>query len=126
MFALIILIEGIFFNKNEFRIYSGTNYGYILGACVLDTVAFHFQTAAFQYDSTRFVSLFSFNLVIYGFITDVFLLVEPLNHFDVIGSLTIHVSVIIVTVYKLCRKYRLTKQIALKEKEAKEKAEKEA
>ena len=47
IFALIILVEFIFSGKNEFRIYSGTNYGYILGACVLDTIAFHFQTEAF-------------------------------------------------------------------------------
>ena len=46
-FAIIILVEFIFFGENEFRIYSGTNYGYILGACVLDTIAFHFQTEAF-------------------------------------------------------------------------------
>ena len=115
VFSLIIIVEFIFFGENEFRIYSGQNYGYILGACVLDTVAFHFQTAAFQYDSTRFVSLFNFNLVIYGFITDIFILIEPLNHFDVLGSITIHLAVIIVTVYKLCRKHRMNKQIALKE-----------
>ena len=107
IFSLIIVIEFMFFGENEFRIYSGTNYGYIFAACALDTVAFYFQTLAFQYDSTRFVSLFNFNLVIYGFITDIFLLIEPLNHLDVIGSVIIHLSVIIVTVYKLCRKYRL-------------------
>ena len=114
VFALIILVEGIFFGENEFRIYSAHNYGLILGACVLDTIAFHFQTAAFHFDSTRFVSLFSFNIVIYGFITDIFLLVEPLNHYDVIGGITIHISTIIVTVYKLCKKYKDSKKIAIK------------
>ena len=42
IFSLIIVIEFIFFGENEFRIYSGTNYGFILGACALDTVAFYF------------------------------------------------------------------------------------
>ena len=54
------------------------------------------------------------------------MIIEPLNHFDVLGGVTIHLATIVVTVYKLCRKYRMNKQIALKEKEAKEKAEKEA
>ena len=54
------------------------------------------------------------------------MIIEPLNHFDVIGGVTIHLATIVVTVYKLCRKYRMNKQIALKEKEAKEKTEKDA
>ena len=54
------------------------------------------------------------------------MIIEPLNHFDVLGGVTIHLATIVVTVYKLCRKYRMNKQIALKEKEAKEKGEKEA
>ena len=105
-FSLYILIEGVGFNNGEFRVYSAQEYGIIMGACLLDTVGFEFMSAALSYDSTKFVTLFTFNLVYYGLITDIFIILEPINALHLAGGLVVHVATIVVAAYKLCKNYR--------------------
>ena len=121
-FSVYILIEGLA-KGNEFRTYSAHKYGLIMSACLLDTLGFEFKTAAFRYDSTRFVSLFGFNMVIYGFVTDIFILIEPVHVLNIIGAVMIHVMTMIITFYKVCKTYRDNKK---KKAEEKEKADADA
>ena len=61
--------------------------------------------------------MFGFNIVIYGFITDIFIIIEPVNVLNIVGGVMIHVMTMIIAFYKLCKTYRDNKKKKAEEKE---------
>ena len=97
---LYILVEG--YIRGEFRIYTLRQYGILLVAVLLDTVACFAMTIAFQKDKGGFVSLFSYSKIVYGFLADIFLLPEQILPLEIIGASLIFLVTISVSVIKLC------------------------
>lgn len=66
--SLFILIEGAF--RGGFRFYTSEQYIILLVACAFDCAACNSMTIAYQRDSSGFVSLLGYAIILYGFLAD--------------------------------------------------------
>lgn len=104
-FAIVyICIEAVI--NGEFRIYTFVQYLILIAASVMDMLTVNCMTIAFQRDSSGFVSLISYALIFYGFLSDVIIFNEKIMVLEVIGAIIILVSTMTVATIKLCETYR--------------------
>ena len=98
--ALFILIEAAI--VGHFRIYTAWQYGVLLAASVWDASACNSMTIAYQSDSSGFVSLLGYAIIVYGFASDVLIFNEQLVALQLLGALLIFSATFFVAVFKLC------------------------
>ena len=65
----------------------------------------NFMTIGFQRDSSGFVSLITYLLILYGFLSDLIIFNEKILLLEVIGAIVILVTTITVATIKLCEAY---------------------
>lgn len=116
--SLFILIEAAV-KGGEFRFYTLNQYLILGGAATWDTIACFSMTIAYQSDSSGFVSLLGYAIILYGFMSDVFFFDETLLPLQLFGALLIFSATIIVAVLKLYGAYKAKKAAQLKEGMAK-------
>jgi len=97
---IIITIEALV-NGNGYRIYTGRQYGLMFLTAFIDTFALLSVTIAFQADSTGFVSIIGYMIVVYGFLADLFLFKQSITGIDLIGALLIFTTTVGIAIYKL-------------------------
>ena len=68
------------------------------------------MTIAFQRDSSGFVSLVSYMLIFYGFLSDIIIFDEQILALELIGAMVVLAATITVATVKLCEAYRKRKQ----------------
>ena len=74
--SLFILIEASI--RGEFRFYTLHQYLVLFAASFWDAVACNSMTIAYQSDSSGFVSLLGYAIIIYGFLSDILIFNEDL------------------------------------------------
>ena len=102
--SLVILIEGII--KWEFRIYTWRQYGFLAAAACFDCAACNSMTIAYQRDSSGFVSLLGYAIIIYGFMADLLFFETNIDALQMVGTSIIFVTTFVVAVNKLCVGYK--------------------
>ena len=115
--SLFILVEGAF--RGGFRFYTGEQYLILLVASTFDCVACNSMTIAYQRDSSGFVSLLGYAIILYGFLADLIFFNEEIQTLQLLGALIIFAATFIVAVYKLCEAFKERKLAQLKEGMAK-------
>ena len=68
------------------------------------------MTIAYQSDSSGFVSLLGYAIILYGFLSDVIFFNEKILALQFVGALIIFVATFIVAVIKLCEQHRQRKK----------------
>ena len=86
-----------------FELHSASVYGWLIFMCVLDFTAMNCLTRAFQLDSSAFLSIISYCIVLYGFAVDVLYWKLPIGGSDLVGACLIFLVTITTVIYK----YRL-------------------
>ena len=81
--------------------YTGKQYLICLGAAACDTIALFSDTLAFQKDSSGFVALISYMIIVYAYICDQIFFDEHLNSIELVAVLVILIVALGVAVYKL-------------------------
>ena len=74
----------------------------MLAATLVDTLTVYSMTIAFQSDSSGFVSIISYVIVIYAFLADCFVFKEQFTWVELVGA----ACILIVTVYTSIVKLR--------------------
>ena len=97
---IIITIEALV-TGNGYRTYTGRQYGLMVLTGFIDTFALLSVTIAFQADSTGFVSIIGYMIVVFGFLADLFLFKQSIKGIDLIGALLIFTTTVGVAIYKL-------------------------
>ena len=64
------------------------------------------MTIAYQSDSSGFVSLLGYAIILYGFLGDVIIFNERLMALQLAGALLIFVATFVVAVVKLCQQHK--------------------
>ena len=90
----------------EFRIYTATQYLILTASAIADVIEINSMTIAYQRDSSGFVSLLGFTVVIYGFLADVFIFQESIQPLELAGAILILAATVTVSVIKLCQANR--------------------
>lgn len=75
--SIFIIIEGIV-NGGNFRFYTVEQYLMLFGAATWDTSACYSMTIAYQSDSSGFVSLLGYAIILYGFLSDIIIFNEQI------------------------------------------------
>ena len=110
---LIILVDAIV--QGSFRIYTFEQYLYLAGACTFDCIACNSMTIAYQRDSSGFVSLLGYAIIIYGFAADLLFFETNVNALQIVGVILIFAITFIVAVIKLCEAHKQRKAQAAAE-----------
>ena len=71
----------------------------------MDMLCVNCMTISFQRDSSGFVSLISYMLILYGFLSDVIIFNEKIMLLEVMGAFTILTVTMTVATIKLCEAY---------------------
>ena len=79
----------------------------LTAAGVMDMLCVNCMTISFQRDSSGFVSLISYMLILYGFLADLIIFNETILLLEVIGALIILGTTMTVATIKLCEAYSL-------------------
>ena len=108
--SLYILLEGLI-KGGEFRFYTLEQYLILFGAATWDTSACYSMTIAYQSDSSGFVSLLGYAIILYGFLSDVIIFNERIMALQLAGALIIFCATFAVAVYKLCEAHKLRKRM---------------
>ena len=95
--------------KGEFRFYTGLQYLILISAGVMDMLATNCVTVSYQKDNSGFVSLISYGLIFYGFLSDVIIFDEKILLLELIGAVVILGSTMTVATIKLCESWRKRK-----------------
>ena len=82
----------------------------MLGAVLIETVAVYSMTIAYQSDSSGFVSLISYMLVIYAFFADIFVFCEQFKWLELVAALVILLVTVATSIFKL-RQSKRNKEI---------------
>ena len=99
--AVLILVEGLI-KGGEFRWYTAPQYFILFAVAVFDTIATTSVTIAYQSDSSGFVSLLGYAIILYGFLSDVFVFKEEIQTLQLVGALIIFGATFFVATVKLC------------------------
>ena len=75
--SLFVCIEAAI-RGGEFRFYTPTQYLLMMGVSLFDVIAVNGLTISYQRDSSGFVSLISYSLIFYGFLSDILIFDEQL------------------------------------------------
>ena len=102
---LFIVIEGLV-KSGQLRFYSLEQYLFLFGAATWDTIGCYSITIAYQSDSSGFVSLLGYAIIVYGFLSDVIFFDEQILPLQFAGAMIIFVATFIVAVYKVCEAHR--------------------
>ena len=73
------------------------------------------MTIAYQSDSSGFVSLLGYGIIVYGFLGDVIVFDETILPLQFTGAMIIFSATFIVAVFKLCEARKAKKLAQLKE-----------
>ena len=88
----------------------------------MDMLCVNCMTISFQRDSSGFVSLISYMLILYGFLSDLIIFNEKIMMLEVIGAVIILTATMTVATIKLCEAFSLRKkqltQVGVKENES--------
>lgn len=68
---------------------------------MLDFISMNSQNIAFQSDSSGFVAVIGYLIVLYGFLADEFIFDSAITGFDLVGACIILFVTVGVTVFKL-------------------------
>ena len=115
--SVFILIEGAI--NGEFRTYTLNQYLILFLASTFDCAACNAMTIAYQSDSSGFVSLLGYAIIIYGFLSDIIVFNEDIHALQLTGALIIFAATFVVAAYKLCEAHKAKKLAQLKEGMAK-------
>ena len=69
------------------------------------------MTIAYQSDSSGFVSLLGYAIIIYGFLSDIIIFNEEIMALQLAGALLIFLATFAVAVYKLCEQHRMKRKM---------------
>ena len=97
-FCLLILAVAYLFYDFQMGIHSASIYATLLLTCVFDFICLNAHNIAFQSDSTGFISIFGYLVVLYGFLADEFIFGTSLTGFDLLGGVLIFGVTVAVTV----------------------------
>jgi len=103
--SLIYIFFSLIITGSVFETHSWSIYGYLLLTCFLDFISMNSQNIAFQSDSSGFVAVIGYLIVLYGFLADEFIFDSVITGFDLVGACMILFVTVGVTVYKLKQKF---------------------
>jgi drug/metabolite transporter (DMT)-like permease len=81
--------------------HSSETYWTLLGALTFDVLATNAMTIAFQSGASGFVCLIGYVAIVYAFLADLIIFESTFSAVEVIASVTIVATVIVITLYKL-------------------------
>jgi drug/metabolite transporter (DMT)-like permease len=71
LLSILICVEALI-TGNGFRIYNTYEYGMLAGVSIFDCIGCYSMTIAYQSDSSGFVSLLGYGIIVWGFNADIF------------------------------------------------------
>ena len=81
--------------------HSAAIYFYLFVTCLFDFICLNAHNIAFQSDSSGFISILGYIVILYGFLADEFIFGTSITGFDLVGAILIFGVTVGVTVYKL-------------------------
>ena len=103
--SLLYIVGSLILTGTVFPTHSWSIYGYLLLTCLCDFISLNSQNIAFQSDSSGFVAVIGYLIVLYGFLADEFIFDSAITGFDLVGACMILFVTVGVTVYKLKQKF---------------------